>query len=157
MGHNATAILYRGVVFPEDYGFPWGSKSIERWWLDSVVGFVDSVELYDEDGDFLGGVEPDATTVSNYYQARASALVENPLPVETAWAGGEGDDGAMIFAVWIRTASWEGVEVEIPPIDSVEDYRLVSFLMDHCQPVGWYDREHKPSFTPQLRLSSCYG
>ncbi len=33
MSADPQAIMFRGVIFPEDYEFPWSETGLEDWWL----------------------------------------------------------------------------------------------------------------------------
>lgn len=42
-----------GVVFEEDYEFPWDDENnFEKWW-QTVNGFKPSFEIYDDKGEYL--------------------------------------------------------------------------------------------------------
>lgn len=157
MGCDATAFLYRGVIFPESYTFPWDAEpyggDIEEWWLFKVVGYVRPFELYDDSGEYLPGPAPSESRISEYYKDARDALKRNPLPISEDFAGADGCE-YRILASWLIEAEWSGQEIEIPPDDPEADARLVAFLETHCQPIEEYDEA--PEFVPKLRLSARY-
>lgn len=142
MGRDAKAILYRGVLFPEGYEFPWwdddGEPGIEDWWLEKVIG-------WDPRND-------------GCYAARKAALEKDPVPViiehTASW-----DFSQIAICCWTIVEYWSGPdeadEIEIPPVDPEQDARLVQFLEAYCQPISEYDEA--PVFIPKTRLAAFYG
>jgi len=86
MGQSTNAQLCYGIAFEEGTEFPWTDDKyafdIDDWWLD-VQGFKPTVEIYDEEGNWLNGVSRDEETVNAYYNERAEfRRTMKPLPVE---------------------------------------------------------------------------
>lgn len=86
MGTSTNGQLSFGVVFPEDFEFPWDGEphdgDIESWWRD-VRGFVNPVEYpYDESGEYKPGIDEDSPVVEQYFENIREWLKANPIPVE---------------------------------------------------------------------------
>jgi hypothetical protein len=70
MGHATDAQLCYGIAFDSETEFPWSeADGIDEWWI-TVQGFKPTVEIYDEDDNWINGVQPDRDTVVNYYNER---------------------------------------------------------------------------------------
>lgn len=86
MGISTDGQICYGVIFEEGYEFPWDCKEyeydIEVWWLKTVIKFKPSIELYDENGNYLNGLEPTPAEFSKYYNERRVAFEKNQLPVK---------------------------------------------------------------------------
>lgn len=150
---SATAILYFGVIFPEEYSFPWDeSDDIEDWWIYKIRGLKHTVEIYDADGNYTNDQRPSAELISSYHDERHTFLKENPLPIELDYAGTD-ECRYTIIAQWIQQTTREGTAISIPEVRSYE--ALTTFLQQFCQSADKYDDE--PSFEPTLRMSSYYG
>lgn len=82
MGVSTDAILFYGVLLPDDMegSLPW-SDDIESWW-GKENGFEHSFEIYDESGDYLDGVRPEQERISAYYREWFDWQKANPMPVE---------------------------------------------------------------------------
>lgn len=84
MGVSTDGQICYGVKFEEGYEFPWDidhDGDIEEWWL-AVKGFKPSVEVYDSDGEYINGIEPEESVINNYYQEKRDFVKANPRPVE---------------------------------------------------------------------------
>jgi len=86
MGQSTNAQLCYGIAFDEDTEFPWHGEQfdgeIEQWWRE-LLGYKPSFEIYDEDGNYLGGVEPSKEKIKAYYAERDQFDKDHPsLPVE---------------------------------------------------------------------------
>lgn len=79
--------LCYGILFEENYEFPWDSREwdgdIDNWWLYKVHRYTNPFELFDEEGNWINGVEPAEEIIDQYYGERRK-FRENrpPLPVE---------------------------------------------------------------------------
>lgn len=86
MGQSTDAQLCYGIAFDEGTEFPWTDdkydNDIDDWWL-TIQGFKPTVEIYDEEGNWLNGVSRDDKAVGAYYNERAEfRRTMKPLPVE---------------------------------------------------------------------------
>lgn len=84
MGVSTDGQICYGVLFDEDYEFPWivdGDNDVDTWWRNKH-GFTHSFELYDSEGNYLNGVNPSKEQISAYYAEERSFDAANPLPVE---------------------------------------------------------------------------
>ena len=69
MGVSTNGQICYGILFEEDTEFPWEGHDgdIEDWWLTKVLGFKHSFEIYTEEGEYIGGKEPDKSVIDKYY------------------------------------------------------------------------------------------
>ena len=69
----------------EEFELPWMAADVdcdeEEWWL-KVNGYKPPFELFTEDGDYIGGVEPPRAKVREYYAHKTAWMKLNPLPFE---------------------------------------------------------------------------
>ena len=76
-----------GLMFEEDTVFPWDDHErwgdIDDWWLSYVLKWLPTNELYDKDGEYLGGVKPPDETINKYYKEKHDFMEKAPkLPVQ---------------------------------------------------------------------------
>lgn len=82
MGVSTDGKISYGIEFPEGFYFPWvDHDDIEDWWLD-VNGYKPPFEIYDEEGEYIGGVRPSDETIKAYFESRRIFHEKHPLPVE---------------------------------------------------------------------------
>lgn len=85
MAVSTNGQICYGVLFEEDYEFPWDAEEwdddIESWWLFKVCGYANPFELYDKFGKYVGGKEPHQRRIDRYYSTRQTFEKEHPLPV----------------------------------------------------------------------------
>jgi len=83
MSVSTDGQLCFGSMFDEGYEFPWDEDrfggEIEYWWLEEL-GWKPPVEVYDEGGRRIDGVED--SDIAKYYGDRRAILKANPLPVQ---------------------------------------------------------------------------
>lgn len=157
MGVSTDGQLCYGANF-EEASFPWDDESkyegdIEAWWRD-VNGYKRPFELYDESGEYIDGVEPDKSKISEYYNHSSEWDKENPLPVSLV-------NGCSVdYPTWIlavpgteETASrgYPQKLGDMPldltvPLDKLKAF--IEFLEEHLE----YNRENCGWW-----LSSYYG
>lgn len=84
MGTSTNGQICYGVVFDEEYEFPWDKEhdgDIDNWWLYEVHGFKHSFELFDADGCYLNGRKPSGEESSRYFNESMDFAAAQPLPV----------------------------------------------------------------------------
>jgi hypothetical protein len=84
MGQSTNAEISFGILFEEEYKFPWNEEhggDIEEWWKD-VAGYEPLFRVYDEQGEYLPGFSPEDPRVGEYFKHRLEWENNNPLPVE---------------------------------------------------------------------------
>lgn len=85
MGVSTDGQISYGIIFEEEFEFPWDNEKyheeIDDWWLYGVHGFKHSVEIYDETGGYLNGKEPDKETLNRYFTETREFLKAHPLPI----------------------------------------------------------------------------
>ena len=81
---STNAQICYGVLFEENYEFPWDIRkwcyNIQEWWYD-VCGYANPFELYDESGRYADGKEPLQERIDQYYASRHAFEKEHPLPI----------------------------------------------------------------------------
>lgn len=84
MGVSTDGMICFGIDFGEETDFPWqvsDYEEIEEWWL-VVKNYKPSVEIYDENGNYIGDKATQLEVVRNYYKERHDFLEKNPVPVD---------------------------------------------------------------------------
>ncbi len=84
MGISTDGQICIGIVFEEDYPFPWNEEDydgdIDLWWLD-ILDYQEPFKLYDENCSFINNIRPEQSVIDEYYNHRREFLKANPLPV----------------------------------------------------------------------------
>ena len=93
MGVSTDAILCYGIAFDEDTVFPWQTDDADwdilDWWRD-LLGFHHSFEMFDEQGEWIGGKEWPQEQQDAYYEEVSAFDREHPtLPVEVVEHGSD--------------------------------------------------------------------
>lgn len=85
MSTSTDGQICYGILFGDDYEFPWDSgewhDGIEDWWLYEVCGYRNPFELYDEQGSWLNGIKPPEQQIREYYDPQYAFLDDHPIPV----------------------------------------------------------------------------
>ena len=82
MGVSTDAYISYGILFEEGFEFPWSDydNGLDGdWWL-TVQGFNPSVKVYDEYGEYIGGIKPSEAVISQYYAEKNAFKKAHPLP-----------------------------------------------------------------------------
>lgn len=82
MGVSTDGQLTYGIAFEEETEFPWGEQEIEEWWIETVHGFKPSRQIYDADGQYIGGKRPPDDVMNAHFAERQDFEKAHPLPVE---------------------------------------------------------------------------
>jgi hypothetical protein len=149
MGSDARASICFGVQLDPCEEYPWG-YDMDKWWLEDVCKYTPPFEIFDKDGDFLGGVRPLEHRITEYYQAIHTFKEAHPIPIDIVSHAG-GDDSEEIIAVkgseiW---TSWDS-PTEVPSTLTVKDEDIKIFK-DFCKKYLNEDVE------PKWLLSAYYG
>ena len=156
MGVSTDGEISYGILLGEneDGELPWDTfEDIEEWWLMDVMKFKPSVELYDSDGGYIGGVRPDAAIISAYYDEKFAFKKANPIPVELTNAC-SGD-----YPVWILGLAGKGMvanrgyPVVFDPTALTVTNEEKTMLLDFCTTHGIDIGDEQPKWY----LSSYYG
>jgi len=85
MPTTTDGLIFYGWIFPEDHTFPWcdpeteEEEDVEDWWR-GVNGYESPFELFDENGFYIGDVEPPRSRIDAYFQRRREWDEAHPLP-----------------------------------------------------------------------------
>src|SRR3990167_3268131 len=87
MTQSTNGQICLGLVFEEDAEFPWDEHNrwddIDDWWLSYVLKWLPTNELYDKDGEYIGGVRPPQESIDRYYKEKREFVEKAPkLPVK---------------------------------------------------------------------------
>lgn len=80
MGVSTDGQICFGIMFEEDFEFPWGDEEEDQWWTYKVNGYKPPFELYDEAGQYLGGKRPPQDVMDRYYEALHEFEAAHPMP-----------------------------------------------------------------------------
>jgi hypothetical protein len=145
MGQSTNAEISFGIAFEEDYEFPWNGFDIEDWWRE-WCGFINSFEIYDEEGNHIDGKEPSAELVELYFAEQREFDKRHPLPVELVnYCSGD-------YPMWIIAVTEagrlarRGYPVAFNPAELVVRDAQIAALVDFCKfydlvgegPPSWY-------------------
>ena len=166
MGSTTYGQICFGVLFPEDYEFPWdsfeGAGGIDEWWRSHVCGYSPPFQVFDREGNYIDGEEPPQEVIDEYYQHRRDFDEEHPLPfqvVNCSWV----DDPRWVIAVpesclsaeWGSPTEFKPENLAYPALES-SARKLTEFCKEHCQP--WREWNNgAPNFTPKWYLSGYRG
>lgn len=81
MSVSTDGQIHFGIVFPEDYEFPWldDDQGEDDWWR-SVTGFRPSFDPFTADGDYKPGVIIGDPRIDAYFDEQKQWDKDNPLP-----------------------------------------------------------------------------
>lgn len=157
MGVSTDGQICFGIALEEDTQFPWDTDEhdgdIEHWWIYEVHGYKSSFELFGPYGEWLNGVEPPASRIDEYYDAKCAFKAALPsLPIELVLHC-SGDYPMYILAVprTVKVAS-RGYPEEIKPDEMVVTEDECNLLIAFCEKHN-IEIEDKPRWW----LSSLWG
>jgi len=85
MGVSTDAIICFGIPVEEDAELPWDDNcdgDIEAWWREKVLGYKSPFEIFDEDGNWMNGVEAPQEKIDAWYAHRKEFDASSPkLPI----------------------------------------------------------------------------
>ncbi len=148
MGQSTDGQICYGVLFEEEYEFPWDRGTdgdLEGWWIE--LGNPDAPFYpFTPEGEYKPGVTEGDPRVDEYYDTRRDWLKGNPIPVELVNVC-SGDYPVYILAVpgTVKTASRGFPERFNPQRLEVDQARLDvfdRFITEHGLRKGtelhWY-------------------
>jgi hypothetical protein len=154
MGVSTNGEIFYGVVFEEDYEFPWDKEhdgDIDAWWLYGVHGFKHSFELYDAMGNCLNGREPSSEESGRYFDESRAFVEAHPLPVELVnYCSGDYPMYALAVPGTVITAR-RGYPAEFDPATLTVKMEQVDALREFCA-----DHEIEFPKEPAWLLTSCW-
>jgi hypothetical protein len=148
-----------GIMFEEGYEFPWDAEEwdgdVKDWWIRSVCGYTDPFDMYDENGNYIDGIEPKGSREHEYWDSYSKFSKEHPIPVELVNYC-RGDCEMYILAVpgSAKTAN-RGFPVVFSPSDLTVTPEQASALIDLCE--KYCNSDDAPKFEPRWYLSSYWG
>lgn len=156
MGTSTDGQICFGVMFEEDYEFPWNAEQydddIEAWWRD-VHGYKNPApNPFTEEGEYNDGFSSGDPRVSEYFDRQRDWMKKNPVPVtEVNYCSG--DCPMIIIAVpsTVKTNN-RGYPLEFSPSLLTVRVKEVKMLRDFCTKYGLAE-----DCTPKWWLSSYWG
>lgn len=150
MGTSTDGQIGYGVLFEEDYEFPWtdGEDDDERsWWI--VESGWKGEAIYGEDGNYLPGIAGDGNgdpRVEEYDRSRDEWLAEHPIPFETINYCSASCPMIMLAVPGSIITANRGYPREIDPASLTVEPQAVDALLNFCKAhqlayegdPGWY-------------------
>jgi hypothetical protein len=155
MGVSTDGQLSFGILFEENYVFPWdenedgqspsGSGDIEEYWK-KLKGFVNPAEdPFDEKGNYKAGFSSDHPGTKEWYSNKRVWLFNNPIPIEIVnYCAG---DYPMIILATKHISCGRGYPTVIDPdflnINIEEEEKKLSDFLSICgiettEKAKWY-------------------
>lgn len=86
MSTSTDGQICYGVVFEEDYEFPWDDEvyngDFDEWWLVESGWRWNKENPYTPDGEYASGFSKDDPRIDEYYDSRNAWKDAHPAPVE---------------------------------------------------------------------------
>lgn len=158
MSTSTDGQICYGIMFDEDYEFPWSADDYEDgdisdWWRD-VNGYVNPIESpFTDDGDYKPGYHQNDPRIDQYFAGQSAWDKLNPLPIELVNYQ-SGDYPAYIIAIpsTVKTANRGNPIVFSPGIELVVSGQDRQALIDFCTKYGL-----EINAPPSWYLSSYWG
>lgn len=163
MGVSSDGQICYGIPFEEEYEFPWSSEKWdgdeEEWWLYEVCQYKNPFELYDENGEYINGIEPTKEEIDRYYSARNELKKSHPMPVKLEIFRSY-NYPMYIVAVprtCIRCVRGDAIQFNPDTMKVTEEERqsVIDFCEKYCRPSTEY--QTFPIMDPNWYLTSLYG
>lgn len=151
MGTSTDGQICFGVMFEEDYEFPWSQdddSEIEEWWRKEN-NYEPPFEAWTEEGERIDGITD--AQVSEYFAHQREWEKNNPIPiVEVNYCSGE-YPMIILAAPSSQMSARRGYPIEFDPKDLLVDEQEEQALKDFC---AKYDLENTGA---KWWLSSYWG
>jgi hypothetical protein len=165
MSETTNGQICFGIPFEEGYEFPWDSlddctyDGIDDWWTFAVCDYKPPVEIYDNNGNHINGIEPEQEVLDEYYDSLNAFEDANPCPVEVVNYC-HADNPMIILAVPSSVMfAIRGNPLAFDPLKLIvtdkERADLIDFCKEYCYPKDSY--YNFPEMKPEWYLSSYWG
>lgn len=153
MGQSTNGQICFGIAFEEGFEFPWEDKDLDDFWLEDVLGFKHSFQLWDAEGEYIGGIKPSEERIDAYFAERDAFRNQHgdcPFALVNVCSG---DYPQYILAIKrsCMTAN-RGYPKKFDPMNLTVTKEEIESLIDFC---------HKQGITcesePAWYLSSYWG
>lgn len=151
MGQSTNGQLCYGIILEEGYEFPWGEGDGDevQWWLYDVCGYKNPFEIFDEDGNYIGGLKPNRKKIEEYFERQREAEEKNPMPfVLVNYCSGDVPMYILAIPSTKKSAS-RGFPKEVTSLDL--DEKDKERFLDVCKKHFGVEED------PQWYLSSYWG
>lgn len=143
-----------GMLFEEDFQFPWDEKhpewidfyqgDIEDWWI-RLNGYKPLFQMFDENENWFNFTRPSKEEIGRYNQHKRKYKIDNPLPVELVdYCGNE----YSMYIVAIKSSviiARRGYPVSFIPsnlvINKQDEEFLIRFIKEYLKiepNLKWY-------------------
>lgn len=134
MSRTLKTCVCFGVLLEDIEQLPWNKAKydymIDVWWIDYICGFKPSVEIYDENGNYLK--DTTAEQIPIYIEERTKFEQQYPLPLNVV-VYGFGDDPQLILSPCELTHhSWED-PIKLNDISLVVEWTQILLIIDFCK------------------------
>ena len=169
MGVSTDGQICFGVAFPESFEFPWDEErfggEIDKWWREAVCGYKPPFELYDENGEYVGGQKPPQKRIDEYIDLKNEFDKKHPVPFKLInYCSHE----CPMYIVAVPSSCIEnsrGYPEEFRPenlkVSEKEVADLKKFLEDYApvkaEDLEYQDKRFDKTMTPRWYLSSYWG
>ena len=159
MSVSSDGIIAYGIHFDEEQieNLPWlgddGDTDIEDWWIDVVHGYKPPFEIFNKDGDYIGGVKPPQSRIDEYFNHRRSFTDALPkLPVEMVIHCSYECPMYIMAIPETKMEVWRGYPKPIPDGFIHRNPEWDNILIGFCKKYG-IEMPDKPAWW----LTSLYG
>ncbi len=155
MGVSTNAEINYGIVFEEDFEFPWSDEKYEgdigEWWLDAN-GYKPPFEPYTKDGNYAPGFKEKDPRLDEYYEHLRKWMAANPIGVELVNYCSGDCPMHMLAIVGLGMVANRGYPTLIDPSKLAVDEAAIDKLMAFCAKWG-IETDGKPGWY----LTSYWG
>lgn len=149
MSTSTDGQICYGVVFEEDYEFPWDEEyggDIEEWWLYESGWRWNGEEPFTPEGYFAHGFNDGDPRLDAYWDSRSEWQKDHPLPIILVnYQSSEVPAYILACPSTTRTAN-RGYPVRFNPLELVVSEDEKMSLLDFCRryeltpnlEAGWY-------------------
>lgn len=154
MGQSTDGEISYGILFDEDFKFPWNKPEFENdiaeWWLYAVHQYPRPT-FFNSNGEYLPGYHDDTQEVTEYYTAKFAFRKANPIPVQLVNYCSSTYPMYILALPNVGHVAHRGYPTVFNPAELVITAEQRQALLDFCQT---YSIQHENE--PQWYLSSCW-
>lgn len=159
MGVSTDGQICYGILFPEDFEFPWDDEKfggdVRDWWLVHVMGYKEPFRAYSDDGESMPGI--DDAKIREYFSHRSGFEMEKGPPLVQAVNVCSGSYPEWVVALRSTClVANRGNPVSFNPeslhVSDTDRDELIRFCEEYIPDPG----DEYPELVPKWYLSSCW-